>query len=170
MQERKAPPPISSYVPKWPEAKGRPYRTIFMEMQKKPEAPKPIAYEFVSLQCTYQPRQKFALSTFDKVLAAVCDAFDVAPADLLSNCRKRVCAYPRFALYLLLSEYLPWSLPMIGRKCNRDHTSVIHGMRRARDLLAIDEDFRTKYATAKNHIVPTEAPEQERGNAANTGL
>lgn len=72
--------------------------------------------------------------------------FEIEPALLNS---KRRChlniAQARQAAYLLYHEHTAFSYPQIARQFNRDHTTIMYGVKVARKLLETDEAFRRFY-------------------------
>jgi chromosomal replication initiator protein len=60
--------------------------------------------------------------------------WDVSSEDLLGPCRARDFTTPRFEAMHRMREELGFSYPHIGRVFNRDHTSVLHGIRRWKAL------------------------------------
>jgi chromosomal replication initiator protein len=74
------------------------------------------------------------------ILVAVSNRFGVTP-DLLRGPR-RACEIvrPRQIAYLMVPELRPdLSLPAIGRQFgDRDHTTIMHGIKRARELMRDD--------------------------------
>ncbi len=60
-------------------------------------------------------------------------------ADMLSARRARAVARPRQVAMYLTKQLTPRSLPEIGRKFGgRDHTTVMHAIRRIEELRAVD--------------------------------
>jgi chromosomal replication initiator protein len=60
-------------------------------------------------------------------------------ADMLSARRARAVARPRQVAMYLTKQLTPRSLPEIGRKFGgRDHTTVMHAIRRIDELRAVD--------------------------------
>ena len=77
----------------------------------------------------------------DRAIAAAADWLGVTPQELLGAKRDRHHSYARFALMLAFRR-LGWSTPVIGKRLgNRDHTTVISGIERARHLMATDDEF-----------------------------
>lgn len=73
------------------------------------------------------------------------EAYEVRIDDLRSQRRTRPLPAARKAYYLLARELTDRSLPDIGRSFgNRDHTTVLHGVRAATDLFESDEAFRER--------------------------
>lgn len=63
--------------------------------------------------------------------------------ELRADRRSRSVAYPRFAAMWAARELTEYSLPQIGRALGgRDHTTIIHGLRRADELRRTDPAFR----------------------------
>ena len=79
--------------------------------------------------------------TVEQVQAAVCDWFGVSQADLRGDKRPQSIAYPRHIAMYLCRELTDQSLPKIGAKFGgRDHSTVMHGVRRIGDLIREDRD------------------------------
>lgn len=80
------------------------------------------------------------------ILKAVAAAFCVTAGHIASASQLRPHCRARFACYWLLKSRLQLSSPKIGRILGRrDHTTVLSGLRRARDLYEHDADWRAKY-------------------------
>lgn len=77
------------------------------------------------------------------VIVAVADLHALPLGHFLSEKRTRDVARPRqIAMYALreLCPHLSW--PEIGRRLgNRDHTTIMHGVRKVKDLMAVDGEF-----------------------------
>lgn len=69
------------------------------------------------------------------VEAAVCQHFNLTPADLKGRSRFRRIARPRQITMFLCRELTGQSLTQIGTYFNRDHTTVIHASDRITELL-----------------------------------
>jgi len=77
--------------------------------------------------------------TVDEIQKAVADHFGLKQADLTSACRARAVARPRQAAMWLAKQLTTRSLPDIGRRFGgRDHTTVLHAVRRIDELRAAD--------------------------------
>lgn len=86
----------------------------------------------------------------EHVIQATAEYFTISKNDLLSARRTADIARPRqIAMYLAKKLSLK-SLPEIGRRLGgRDHTTILHGVRRIEDLLPHDENLRRDVATIK---------------------
>ena len=70
--------------------------------------------------------------------------FRCDPDEFISDCRYRDVAHPRQIAMLLSREMTKHSLPRIGRFFNRDHTTIIHGIRAAEKRIAGDSALARK--------------------------
>ena len=79
--------------------------------------------------------------TIDEIQKAVSAHFDMKPIDLVSARRARAIARPRQIAMYLAKRLTTRSLPEIGRKFGgRDHSTVIHAVRRIEELRDSDRD------------------------------
>ena len=77
--------------------------------------------------------------TIDEIQRAVSAHFEVKQIDLISERRAVAIARPRQIAMYLAKRLTTRSLPEIGRKFgNRDHSTVIHAVRRIEDLRGKD--------------------------------
>lgn len=72
------------------------------------------------------------------VVAGCSEEFGVPLVTLLSDQRGNGVAVPRQAAMALSYRLARKSLPAIGRAMNRDHTTVLHGVRRHEERAAAD--------------------------------
>lgn len=80
--------------------------------------------------------------TIDEIQKAVSVHFDLKPIDLVSARRARAVARPRQIAMYLAKRLTTRSLPEIGRKFGgRDHSTVIHAVRRIEELRDSDRDI-----------------------------
>lgn len=93
----------------------------------------------------------------DRVLTAVCRHGGIARAELLSPARQAPVVRARQIAALLLRERTGQSYPRIARWLQRDHTTVLHGVRQARRLKDTDPAFRALY-DACNRTLDADAP------------
>jgi len=77
--------------------------------------------------------------TIDEIQRRVADYYNLRLADLLSSRRARTVARPRQVAMYLSKMMTTRSLPEIGRSFGgRDHTTVMHGVKRIEELLMSD--------------------------------
>lgn len=84
--------------------------------------------------------------TIDEIQRAVADYFNLRLSEMLSQRRSRSIARPRQMAMYLAKQLTPRSLPEIGRRFGgRDHTTVMHAVRKIEDLRRddsqLDEDI-----------------------------
>jgi chromosomal replication initiator protein len=81
--------------------------------------------------------------TIDEIQKKVAEHYNIRIADMHSARRARAVARPRQIAMYLAKQLTPRSLPEIGRKFGgRDHTTVIHAVRKVEELAAYDASFR----------------------------
>lgn len=92
---------------------------------------------------------------FEDILNCVTDLYEVSPKIIISENRgRRRISDIRHLFCLLAKELTDAYLEEIGYfLSDRDHTTVIHSIARAKELLDIDEHFRHKYEESKRLIL-----------------
>lgn len=75
------------------------------------------------------------------IVTAACREFGCGYKDILSTRRSEASVKARRAVYLLAREMTGHSLPAIGRALRKDHSTVLHGIRRAEELVKRDPLF-----------------------------
>ena len=77
--------------------------------------------------------------TVDQIQKTVAEHYQLKQADLISERRARVVARPRQVAMWLAKQITTRSLPDIGRRFGgRDHTTIMHGVRKIEELCAED--------------------------------
>ncbi|MEO1548831.1 MAG: chromosomal replication initiator protein DnaA [Pseudomonadota bacterium] len=80
--------------------------------------------------------------TIEEIMRKVADHYNLRMADLLSPRRSRSVARPRQVAMFLSKTLTSKSLPEIGRRFGgRDHTTVIHAVRKVEELCVIDNQI-----------------------------
>jgi chromosomal replication initiator protein len=79
--------------------------------------------------------------TVKRIQAVVSAFYGIEPREMTSDRRAREVARPRQIAMYLARETTPKSLPDIGRLFKRDHTTVMHAIRRVESLMGEDDDF-----------------------------
>lgn len=91
--------------------------------------------------------------TIDDIQRAVSAYFDIKPIDLISARRARAVARPRQIAMYLAKRLTTRSLPEIGRKFGgRDHSTVIHAVRRIEELRGTDSDIDAAVRTLQRDL------------------
>jgi chromosomal replication initiator protein len=86
--------------------------------------------------------------TVDEIQKAVADYFKLKQADLLSERRTRAVARPRHVAMYLAKQLTTRSYPDIGRRFGgRDHTTVLHAVKRIEELKGTEPGLATDLET-----------------------
>lgn len=95
----------------------------------------------------------------DAIKALVAEEWWVRVRDLESDRRDRSTSRPRQVAFYLARELTPLSLPHIGRHFGfRDHTTVMHGIRRIGALVAKDAELAATVARLRACLAPEPVP------------
>ena len=80
--------------------------------------------------------------TIEEIIRKVADHYNLRMTDLISARRARVIARPRQVAMFLSKMLTSKSLPEIGRRFGgRDHTTVIHAVKKIEELRQIDNQI-----------------------------
>ncbi len=80
------------------------------------------------------------------ILRTVSEVTGISTAALQGEKRGGPVSKARQLVFLLCNEHAQqMSTPQIGRLMNRDHTTVIHGTRKARERIQADPDYKETY-------------------------
>ena len=89
----------------------------------------------------------------EDIQRVVAKHYNVSRADLLSNRRTRSVVHPRQIAMYLAKTMTPRSLPEIGRRFGgRDHTTVLHAVRKIEDLVSRDVALAEEIETLRRLI------------------
>ncbi|MGI4876247.1 MAG: chromosomal replication initiator protein DnaA [Janthinobacterium lividum] len=103
---------------------------------------KPVTIEFTRETLADLLRSHEKKVTIEEIQRRVADYYHVKMTDLLSARRAREIARPRQVAMYLAKRLTPRSLPEIGRRFgNRDHTTVMHAVKRIDELRAADREL-----------------------------
>jgi chromosomal replication initiator protein len=79
--------------------------------------------------------------TIDKIITYICEKYKLKLEDILSHKRSKDIAEPRQIAMYLCREMTDISLPSIGSKFGRDHTTVIHACEKITKMRKEDKNF-----------------------------
>ena len=95
-----------------------------------------------------------AIITIEDIQKIVVNYYDISTTDFLSARRSRHIARPRQIAMYLSKKLTTKSLPEIGRKfTGRDHTTVIHAIKKIEDLMQKDKKFEVEVQEISNRIL-----------------
>ena len=87
-------------------------------------------------------RQSDRKVTMDEIMRKTCDYYNVRLSDMVSPKRSRNIARPRQMAMYLAKQLTSRSYPEIGKRFgNRDHTTVIHAVRKIEELKLQDSQI-----------------------------
>ena len=105
------------------KVKEKPPVKMLVAIQEEPMAPLPVVLDTVPLNMLTTPSWRFLVA-----LAAV--RHGVSSEDILGPRRVRTLIVARCDAMGLMYQHTPASLPRIGLCLNRDHTTVLHALRK----------------------------------------
>lgn len=80
--------------------------------------------------------------TIEEIQRKVAEHFNIRLSDMIGPKRVRTIARPRQIAMYLAKQLTPRSLPEIGRRFGgRDHTTIMHGVRKIEELMATDSQL-----------------------------
>ena len=80
-------------------------------------------------------------TTIDEIQKKVAEHFNISVKEMQSSRRARTVARPRQIAMYLAKQLTSRSLPEIGRKFDRDHTTVMHAVRKVEELVLEDKSL-----------------------------
>ena len=96
---------------------------------------------------------KAKLINIDNIQKTVASFFHISLQEMLSQRRSRSLARPRQIAMYLSKKFTSKSLPDIGRKfSNRDHTTVIHAVKKINELIEKDESIKNNIIEIKKQL------------------
>lgn len=109
----------------------------------------------MSLNLTAEPidlPSQIAIHTIQRVVA---QSYDIDPREMKSSRRGSTVSWPRQVAMYLTRELTPHSLPNIGRYFgNRDHTTVIHAIRKVESKMADDRYVKADVMALREALAP----------------
>jgi len=68
------------------------------------------------------------MDMYEEIIDSICQAYGIKKMHLLSKRRDKKLVYVKKLTYVTLRN-LGLSLPKIGKLLNKDHTTILHGIR-----------------------------------------
>lgn len=101
------------------------------------------------------------------IIAEAANIFGLPEAQIVGRSRERRYLLPRYACCYLGRRLTSMSYPMIGRAFdNRDHSSVIHAVRRAKHQLERDPEYRAYIDAIRIRLLSTRDRAERRRREA----
>lgn len=125
---------------------------LTLSKERRPEPPP------VVLVAPPPPTRPHIPPRVSQILGCAAEAMGIALEHLIGPRRARVLAWPRQVAMLVCVEMAPHaSLPQIGRAFNRDHTTIMHGVKAARLRLPTCAYTRELYDAIKAKVMEVAA-------------
>ena len=86
------------------------------------------------------------------IVIAVCEATKSPTSLIFGTRRNHTAMWSRWLVYLIAHDYCNLSYSAIGRALNRDHTTVMHGVKRATVEYERNAEFREAYIQATMEV------------------
>jgi len=86
------------------------------------------------------------------IATLVCVDYRISENSFYSDRRAVKYALPRQVAYYITHHLTKLTYPQIGRAFNRDHTSVMHGVKKIDERAAVDSDFRYRVARLMDKV------------------
>lgn len=110
-----------------------------------------LAMEALTDSASLEQRKR---ATSKDVIESVAETYRVNPADLLGRKRNREIAFPRQVAMYLLREETGLSLDDVGQELGgRDHTTVMHALKKIESALETDVQLRATIMTIREQLV-----------------
>lgn len=84
------------------------------------------------------------MTAAQKIVTEICRHVEVALPIVMGDNRKRSYVIARNLSYRLLRRHLSWSYAELGEFFNKDHSSVMHGVKSINNDIASDPVFRER--------------------------
>lgn len=164
----KYPPAFEADEPK--KRRGRPPKVERPEW--KPTKANPIKKLAVVAQVSaVEPEEKTDLLTVKRIMAVTASSFGLSLADLTSRTHALDRTMPRMVAMYLARKLTKFSLPQIGARFDRDHTTVLHGFRKIERLYSSDLAIRETIDAIEQRIkMSFKIPLQSQAMAISTLL
>jgi len=91
-------------------------------------------------------------TTIDEIQKKVAEYFNISVKEMQSSRRARNVARPRQIAMYLAKQLTSRSLPEIGRKFDRDHTTVMHAVRKVEELVMEDTSMAESVDTLRRSL------------------
>ena len=112
----------------------------------------PSIYECKKILKDFINHSNKSVST-ESIQNIVASYFNLNLHEMLSARRSRSLARPRQIAMYLVKQYTTCSLPEIGRKfSNRDHTTVIHAVKKIEELIKKDNEIKQNIMEIKKKL------------------
>lgn len=107
------------------------------ELKSRPQ-PKPAGPDAFTKQLMKLPREVFARPQWKILAKQICAKYGVDFDEVCSERRHKHLVLIRHEIFYRLKVDLQMSYPAIGEKFNKDHTTILHGVRKHAERLSLE--------------------------------
>lgn len=111
-----------------------------------------------------EPAAYDAATVVGRLVHVVASQFDVPPAAVSGRSRINSHSEARQVVFYLLRARHGWTLKAIGEAFDRDHATVIHGIRKITRGYAVDADLRRRVDLTEAELSTSDATESDAGS------
>ena len=98
------------------------------------------------------PGLKMKKVRFQRIMMSVADAMQVSTRLMMTKSRQRELVQARNMCMYIMQTYFNMTLKEIGKVFNRDHTTVIHGIKMFKQDREVLEAYNTIYEEVKKNL------------------
>ena len=91
--------------------------------------------------------------TVEEIQSTVAEKYNIKLGDLKGKSRKKEIVSPRHIAMYLSRDLLDDSLVTIANAFNRDHTTLLHGIDKIKEQIAMDEEFKDEIENIRKSII-----------------
>jgi chromosomal replication initiation ATPase DnaA len=100
----------------------------------------------------YRDEVKKQIDRFDTVIKAVCFYFNITETQIMARDRNRKLVEARFISYYHLHFTYGMAKSAIGNRFKLDHTTILYGIRRCKQLMVLEPEFNKSIVSIQSHI------------------
>jgi len=89
----------------------------------------------------------------EKIINAICEHFKITKTNLVRGGNYPKYSHARYIAFMLLHKHTVLTKSEIGRMFNKDHTTVIHGIRKVQDMISINLEISDHIFEIKKSIL-----------------
>ena len=128
---------------------------------------KELAAEIKAVEEEKQDKQIYTTisdqQVFKKFKELVAQEFDIEKPDIMGKRRDRNFVIPRQVLAYLAKEFcIGWSIPTIGKKMNKDHSTIIYSANKISEQLQTNYDLNERIAVIIDNFEKWKLDERHR--------
>jgi hypothetical protein len=134
---------------------------LFFKLKQRMKIISPYIYPGIrrtDLPAGYHSSQNLLLVTQEIILDSIEEVFRLNYEQIASPNRSSHYVTARIFYCRLVRKYLNWSLQEIGASINRDHTTIIHSLRKFEIFISAEDVFKELNKTIEDAITNRRCP------------